>query len=96
MNKTLLSYLRKFDIEEDAIFEILTDELPEQHKHAAICEKTGSKFTAITERDAIMLLKAQIVKEHSYFAIIEPFNRVKKLLSVYDCGCIILNQRWVM
>ena len=96
MNKTLLAYLRKFDIEEDAIFEILTDELPEQHKHAAICEKTGSKFTARTERDAIMLLKAQIVKEHSSFAIIEPFNGVEKLLSVYDCGRIILNQRWVM
>ena len=96
MNKTLLSYLRKFDIEEDAIFKILTDELPEHHKHCAICAKLGSKFTATTERDAIMLLKAQIVKEHSSFAIIEPFNGVEKLLSVYDCGRLVLRQRWVM
>lgn len=96
MNKTLLTYLRKFDIDEDSVFEILTTELSEEHKHAAICEKLGSKFTATNERDAIMLLKAQIVKEHSSFAIIEPFNGVEKLLSIYDCGRLVLIHRWVM
>lgn len=96
MNKTLLAYLRKFDIDEDSVFKIRTTEFPDEFKHAAICDKTGSKFTARTERDAIMLLKAQIVKEHSSFAIIEPFNGVEKLLSVYDCGNLVLSQRWVM
>ena len=90
MNKTLLAYLRKFDIYEDSVFEILTTELSEEHKHCAICAKLGSKFTATTERDAIMLLKAQIVKEHSSFAIIEPYNGAEKLLSIYDCGRLVL------
>ena len=96
MNKTLLAYLRKFDIDEDSVFEILTTELSEEHKHAAICVKTGSEFTARTESDAIMLLKAQIVKEHNSFAIIEPYNGAEKILSVYDCGKRIAAQKWVM
>lgn len=44
MNKTLLAYLRKFNIEKDAIFQIEVLHNEETNKFEAICHKTGSKF----------------------------------------------------
>lgn len=96
MNKTLLAHLRKYNIEEDAVFEITCGASKIDHKYVATCFKAESQFTAQTSTDAIMLLKAQIVKEHNSFAIIEPYNDSEKLLSVYNCGRLVLTQRWVM
>ena len=96
MNKTLLSYLRKFNIDQDAIFQIEVLHNEETNKFEAICQKIGSKFHSFVESDAIIILKAQIIKEHSSFAIIEPFKGVEHMLSIYDCGKLVLKQKWVM
>lgn len=95
MNKTLLAYLRKFNIEQDSIFQIEVLHNEETNKFKAICHKTGSKFNAFDELSAITLLKNQIINDHSSFAIIEPFNKVESLLYVYDCGKLVLKQRWI-
>ena len=65
MNKTLLAYLRKYNIEEDAIFEITCGASKTDHKYVATCFRSGSQFTAQTSTDAIMLLKAQIARRFS-------------------------------
>lgn len=96
MNKTLLSYLRKFNIDQDAIFQIEVLHNEETNKFEAICHKTGSKFHSFTESEAAILLKAQIIKDHSSFAVIEPFKGVEHMLSIYDCGKLVLKQKWVM
>lgn len=96
MNKTLLSYLRKFNIEEDSVFHIEVLHNYETNKFEAICHKTGSKFTAFDELSAITLLKNQITNEHNSFAIIEPFKGVEHMLSIYYCGKLVLKQKWVM
>ena len=96
MNKTLLSYLRKFNIDQDAIFQIEVLHNEETNKFEAICHKTGSKFHAFERLSAIILLKNQIINEHSSFAIIEPFKGVEHMLSIYDCGKLVLKQKWVM
>ena len=96
MNKTLLAHLRKFNIEEYSIFQIEVLHNNETNKFEAICYKTGSKFHSFVESEAVILLKAQIIKENSSFAIIEPFKGVEHMLSIYDCGKLVLKQKWVM
>ena len=96
MNKTLLSYLRKFNIDQDAIFKIEVLHNEETNKFEAICHKTGSKFHSFVESEAVILLNAQIIKDNSSFAIIEPFKGVEHMLSIYDCGKLVLKQKWVM
>ena len=93
---TLLAFLRKYNIEEDAIFKIEVLHNYETNKFEAICHKTGSKFTAFDELSAITLLKNQITNKHNSFAIIEPFKGSEKLMSIYDCGRLIVKQKWVM
>ena len=96
MNKTLLAYLRKFNIEKDSVFQIEVLHNYETNKFEAICHKTGSKFTAFDELSAITLLKNQITNEYNSFAIIEPLEGVEHMLSIYDCGKLVLKQKWVM
>ena len=96
MNKTLLSYIRKFNIEEDSVFKIEVSHNEGTNKFDAICYETGSKFHSFVESEAVILLKAQIIKDNSSFAIIEPFKGVEHMLSIYDCGKLVLKQKWVM